>query len=80
MSDRVAVMHQGTVRQIGTPAEVYSDPKELFVARFLGEINVMPGVVTHADDATVEVTTPESGVVTSSRAPEASASASGPSA
>ena len=67
MSDRIAVMHQGTVRQIGTPAEVYSDPKELFVARFLGEINVMPGVVTHADDATVEVTTPESGVVTSSR-------------
>jgi len=67
MSDRIAVMHQGTVRQVGTPAEVYSDPCELFVARFLGEINTIPGVVSHADDATVRITTPTAGTMTSTR-------------
>jgi len=67
MSDRIAVMHQGAVRQVGTPAEVYSDPSELFVARFLGEINTLPGVVGHADDTVVRITTPTAGTVTSTR-------------
>jgi ABC-type Fe3+/spermidine/putrescine transport system ATPase subunit len=67
MSDRIAVMHQGTVRQVGTPAEVYSDPCELFVARFLGEINTIPGIVSHADDSTVGITTPAVGTLTSTR-------------
>ena len=67
MSDRIAVMHQGTVRQVGTPAEVYSDPCELFVARFLGEINTIPGVVSHSDDSTVRITTPTAGTMTSTR-------------
>ena len=36
MGDRVVVMHQGRVRQIGTPREVYDDPADTFVATFLG--------------------------------------------
>ncbi|HEY3055378.1 MAG TPA: ABC transporter ATP-binding protein [Thermoanaerobaculia bacterium] len=36
MGDRVVVMSQGSVRQIGTPAEVYDDPADTFVATFLG--------------------------------------------
>jgi len=36
MGDRVVVMHQGSVRQIGSPAEVYDDPADTFVATFLG--------------------------------------------
>src|SRR5262245_2437470 len=36
MGDRVVVMHQGRVRQIGTPADVYDDPADTFVATFLG--------------------------------------------
>ncbi len=36
MGDRVVVLHQGSVRQIGTPAEVYDDPADTFVATFLG--------------------------------------------
>src|SRR5207245_2917551 len=36
MGDRVVVMNQGTVRQIGTPAQVYDDPADTFVATFLG--------------------------------------------
>jgi spermidine/putrescine transport system ATP-binding protein len=40
MSDRVVVMRAGHVEQIGTPREVYENPCNLFVARFVGEINV----------------------------------------
>src|SRR5215472_46640 len=36
MGDRIAVLHQGEVRQIGTPQEVYDDPADTFVATFLG--------------------------------------------
>jgi multiple sugar transport system ATP-binding protein len=36
MGDRVVVLHQGQVRQIGTPTEVYDDPADTFVATFLG--------------------------------------------
>ncbi|MEJ2587194.1 MAG: ABC transporter ATP-binding protein [Deltaproteobacteria bacterium] len=36
MGDRIAVMNEGTVRQLGTPVEVYSDPADTFVAGFLG--------------------------------------------
>jgi spermidine/putrescine transport system ATP-binding protein len=39
MSDRVAVMHQGRVEQVGTPAEVYETPATPFVASFLGASN-----------------------------------------
>ena len=36
MGDRIVVMNQGSVRQIGTPAQVYDDPADTFVATFLG--------------------------------------------
>src|SRR5262249_61363563 len=36
MGDRVVVLHQGRVRQIGTPADVYDEPADTFVATFLG--------------------------------------------
>ncbi|HTT21810.1 MAG TPA: ATP-binding cassette domain-containing protein [Candidatus Sulfotelmatobacter sp.] len=36
MGDRIVVLHQGEIRQIGTPAEVYDDPADTFVATFLG--------------------------------------------
>ncbi|MGE5277533.1 MAG: ABC transporter ATP-binding protein [Acidobacteriota bacterium] len=44
MGDRVVVMNQGAVRQIGTPAEVYDDPADTFVATFLGSppMNLVP--------------------------------------
>ena len=45
MGDRIVVMNDGRIEQIGTPAEVYNAPASLFVARFLGlpEINIIPG-------------------------------------
>src|SRR5438105_11282808 len=44
MGDRVVVMSQGSVRQIGTPADVYDDPADTFVATFLGSppMNLVP--------------------------------------
>ena len=41
MSDRVAVMSDGRIEQVGTPAEVYEDPASVFVADFLGVSNLM---------------------------------------
>lgn len=49
MSDRVAVMNMGFIEQIGSPREIYETPKNLFVARFVGDINVLPGKVVGAD-------------------------------
>ena len=46
MSDRVVVMNEGEVRQIGTSQQIYEEPENLFVARFVGEINVLEGVIT----------------------------------
>jgi spermidine/putrescine transport system ATP-binding protein len=45
MSDRIAVMHQGQMWQVGTPREVYENPRNLFVSRFLGISNELPGRV-----------------------------------
>jgi putative spermidine/putrescine transport system ATP-binding protein len=42
MSDTVAIMNNGRIEQVGTPEEVYHRPATLFVARFLGEANLLP--------------------------------------
>jgi spermidine/putrescine transport system ATP-binding protein len=39
MSDRIVVMNKGNIEQIGTPKEIYEEPKSLFVAQFIGEAN-----------------------------------------
>jgi spermidine/putrescine transport system ATP-binding protein len=49
MSDRVAVMSNGRIEQIGTPAEVYEDPATVFVADFLGVSNLMEAHAEHVD-------------------------------
>ena len=46
LSDRVAVMRAGTLQQIGSPREIYENPANLFVARFVGESNILDGIVT----------------------------------
>jgi spermidine/putrescine transport system ATP-binding protein len=45
MSDRIAVMHQGRVLQVGTPTEIYERPDCRFVADFIGETNFLEGTV-----------------------------------
>ncbi|MFY1681117.1 ABC transporter ATP-binding protein [Micromonospora sp.] len=55
MSDRIAVMESGRVRQIGAPQEIYHRPATAFVARFIGRSNVLslPVVTAAADTVTV---------------------------
>lgn len=45
MADRVAVMKDGEILQIGTPTDLYSNPKTPFIADFVGTSNIMPGKV-----------------------------------
>lgn len=49
MSDRVVVMHKGKVQQLGTPREIYEQPANLFVAKFIGEINQLDGEIVAID-------------------------------
>ncbi len=51
MSDRIVVMRDGKVVQDGTPREIYEEPENLFVARFIGEINVFDAEVLASDRA-----------------------------
>jgi spermidine/putrescine transport system ATP-binding protein len=51
MSDRIAVMNEGVVEQIGTPDEIYSRPHSLFVAGFIGSANLLPGTVCATTDS-----------------------------
>ncbi len=46
MSDRIAVMRQGRFEQIGTPNEIYDSPKTAYVAKFVGESNILKGKAT----------------------------------
>ena len=45
MSDTVVVMDGGVIQQIGTPLDVYNEPKNAFVADFIGESNIIEGVM-----------------------------------
>ncbi len=45
MSDRVVVMDQGVIQQIGTPQDIYNEPKNAFVADFIGESNIIDAVM-----------------------------------
>ena len=45
MSDTVVVMDKGTIQQIGTPEDIYNEPKNAFVADFIGESNIIDGIM-----------------------------------
>ena len=47
MSDTVVVMDKGRIQQIGTPEDIYNEPKNAFVADFIGESNILNGVMVH---------------------------------
>jgi spermidine/putrescine transport system ATP-binding protein len=49
MSDRIVVMHEGCIEQIGTPRQVYEEPQNLKVANFIGEANIFPGKVINTN-------------------------------
>ena len=55
LADTVVVMNEGEIEQVGTPDEVYNNPKNLFVANFVGSpcMNFIEGVIEHRDGKTV---------------------------
>ncbi len=46
MSDKIIVMSEGKIQQIGTPEDIYNEPKNAFVADFIGESNIFNGIMT----------------------------------
>jgi spermidine/putrescine transport system ATP-binding protein len=55
MSDRIAVMSEGRVEQVGTPEEIYHSPATVFVAGFIGTANLLPGTVERVHPDRVEL-------------------------
>ena len=45
MSDKIVVMKDGEIQQVGTPQDIYNEPANRFVANFIGESNIIPGVM-----------------------------------
>jgi iron(III) transport system ATP-binding protein len=58
IADRVAVLKDGVLQQVGAPRELYRRPATRFVAEFIGETNFIPGVLKSLDDNDCEVETP----------------------
>lgn len=45
MSDTIVVLNKGKIQQMGNPVDIYNEPKNSFVAKFIGESNILPGVM-----------------------------------
>ncbi|MFN6566381.1 ABC transporter ATP-binding protein [Dendronalium sp. ChiSLP03b] len=57
LSDRIAVMNQGKIEQVGTPSQIYERPQTSFVADFIGDTNLFSGEVVVVESACVQVVT-----------------------
>ncbi len=57
LSDRIAVMHQGKIEQVGSPKEIYEQPRTPFVADFIGNTNLFPGQITSSERSNVQIIT-----------------------
>ena len=53
MSDKIVVMSEGRIQQIGTPEDIYNEPKNAFVADFIGEANILNGIML--DDCRIQI-------------------------
>jgi len=58
MADRIVVLSDGQIRQIGAPAEVYDSPDDEFVADFIGDANIIPCRVLSVDEQAVALEAP----------------------
>jgi ABC-type Fe3+/spermidine/putrescine transport system ATPase subunit len=65
MSDRIAVMNNGRIEQIGSPIELYDEPQSRFVASFIGESNFLGGRVVKSAGGSCEVEVPGVGMLVS---------------
>lgn len=58
MADRIAVMNEGRFEQIGTPHEIYNEPRTRFVAEFVGRNNIFEGEVAECGNGVARIRTP----------------------
>jgi spermidine/putrescine transport system ATP-binding protein len=63
MSDRIAVMSEGKILQLGTPAEIYERPRNRFVADFIGQTNLFDGNLVKISGDLAEVQLPDGTIV-----------------
>jgi spermidine/putrescine transport system ATP-binding protein len=63
VSDRIAVMHDGNLLQVGTPLEIYESPADMFVADFIGASNTLMGEVIGREERYARIRTPNLGEV-----------------
>ncbi|QKQ77267.1 ABC transporter ATP-binding protein [Nostoc sp. TCL240-02] len=57
LSDRIAVMNQGKIEQVGTPCQIYERPQTSFVADFIGDTNLFSGEIVAVDSSSIKVST-----------------------
>ncbi len=57
LSDRIAVMHQGKIEQVGSPKQIYEQPQTAFVADFIGDTNLFPGQIAACDGSNLQIVT-----------------------
>jgi ABC-type Fe3+/spermidine/putrescine transport system ATPase subunit len=57
LADRIAVLSEGELVEIGTPYELYENPKSFFVASFIGQTNFIEGIISAIDEANILVST-----------------------
>lgn len=55
MASRIAVMDHGKLKQVDTPERIYEAPNSVYVADFIGDVNVIEGVCRHIDEAGVDI-------------------------
>jgi len=70
MASRIAVMRAGRIEQIGAPAEIYDRPASSYVARFVGEINLLEGKVASVGEDRLGVSTAAGAIIIASSARE----------
>ena len=78
LSDRIAVMHQGRLQQVGTPQEIYESPHNRFVADFIGVCNFLEGRVAGREGATLLLRLDDDALVAVAATRSTPAAGSGP--
>ena len=63
LSDRIAVMSDGHVKEIASPAQLYENPSSRFVADFIGSMNFFPGEVTKSENGKLSISTDSMGEI-----------------
>ncbi|MCB1842080.1 MAG: TOBE domain-containing protein, partial [Halioglobus sp.] len=59
MANRIAIMHAGSILQVGTPDEIYEQPASRYTAEFIGNVNLFDGVISEDEVNFINITSPQ---------------------